>query len=108
MTTSNSTGSEETCPVQALLKQLSGKWKPEIFRLAVDKPVRFNQLLKQLPGSNKQSVSVALKELEDTGLLKKEIIQQKPLHIEYSLTANALSLIPIFEQLGEWERSNSK
>ena len=53
----------ETCPAQSLLKQLSGKWKPEIFRLAVDNALRFSGLLRQIDGANKQSLSVALKEL---------------------------------------------
>ena len=51
----------ETCPAQGLLKSLSGKWKPEIFRLAVEAPLRFSSLLRQIEGSNKQTLSVALK-----------------------------------------------
>jgi DNA-binding HxlR family transcriptional regulator len=52
---------ENGCPAEGLLKMLSGKWKPQIFRLALDNPVRFNALLRQMEGSNKQSVAVALK-----------------------------------------------
>lgn len=89
----------ETCPAQRLLKILSGKWKAAIFRLAVEAPLRFNSLLRQIPGSNKQSLSLALKELEEEGLLEKITIKQKPLHIEYYLTEKGKTLIPIFEQL---------
>ncbi|ABG59649.1 winged helix-turn-helix transcriptional regulator [Cytophaga hutchinsonii] len=89
----------ETCPAQALLKMLAGKYKPEIFRLAVDGPLRFSSLLRQIKGSNKQTISVALKELEETGILKKVTITEKPLHIEYFLTENGKALIPVFEQL---------
>lgn len=99
MTTKKSTEENETCPAQALLKMLSGKWKPEIFRLAFDGPLRFSSLLRQINGSNKQSLSVALKELEEVGLLQKVVIREKPLHIEYNLTENGRSLLPIFEQL---------
>ena len=90
---------KETCPAESLLKTLSGKWKLQIFKLAVDGPLRFSQLLKQLEGSNKQSVAVALKELETDGLLHKKIIQEKPLHIEYSITEKGSDLIGIFEQI---------
>jgi DNA-binding HxlR family transcriptional regulator len=90
---------KETCPAQRLLKILSGKWKSEIFRLAVDAPLRFNNLLRLIPGSNKQSLSVALKELEEEGLLEKTTIKLKPLHIEYHLTEKGKTLIPIFQQL---------
>ncbi|MFY8019877.1 MAG: winged helix-turn-helix transcriptional regulator [Bacteroidia bacterium] len=90
---------EVTCPAQTLLKHLSGKWKPQIFKLAVDGPLRFNALLRLLEGSNKQSVSLALKELEEQGLLDKSIIKQKPLHIEYNLSEKGKSMIPVFQQL---------
>ena len=99
MTTKKNVQDNQTCPAQALLKQLSGKWKPEIFRLAMDSPLRFSSLLRQLEGSNKQTLSVALRELEEIGLLQKVVIKQKPLHIEYYLTENGKSLIPVFKQL---------
>lgn len=99
MTTKKEIIENETCPAQGLLKLLSGKWKPEIFRLSVEAPLRFNSLLRQIEGSNKQTLSVALRELEEVGLLEKVVIQQKPLHIEYNLTEKGKSLIPVFKQL---------
>ncbi|GAB4041690.1 winged helix-turn-helix transcriptional regulator [Spirosoma gilvum] len=99
MTTTEIRDNEETCPAQRLLKQLSGKWKPEIYRLAVESPLRFSRLLRQIGGANKQSLAVALKELEEVGFLEKVVIHQKPLHIEYYLTEKGKSLIPIFKQL---------
>jgi DNA-binding HxlR family transcriptional regulator len=99
MTTKKEIVNNETCPAQGLLKLLSGKWKPEIFRLAVETPLRFSSLLRQIEGSNKQTLSVALRELEEGSLLEKVIIKQKPLHIEYNLTEKGKSLIPVFKQL---------
>lgn len=99
MTTTRNIEDNETCPAQSLLKLLSGKWKPEIFRLAVDNPVRFSSLLRQIEGSNKQTLSVALRELEEAGLLQKVMINAKPLHIEYYLTETGKSLLPVFKQL---------
>lgn len=90
---------ENNCPAEGLLKQLSGKWKPQIFRLATIAPLRFNTLLRQIDGSNKQSIAVALKELEEQGLLEKVIVKEKPLHIEYHLSEKGKSLIPVFHQL---------
>jgi len=90
---------EPQCPAQALLKTLSGKWKAEIFRLATDGPLRFSILLRSIEGSNKQSLSVALRELEEEGLLEKITLRQKPLHIEYNLTEKGKLLIPVLQQL---------
>ncbi len=99
MTTQMAMEEKETCPAQALLKMLSGKWKPEIFRLAMDHPLRFSSLLRNIPGANKQSLAVALKELEEIGLLEKTTIKIKPLHIEYRLTDRGRSFIPVLQQL---------
>ena len=99
MTTKKTKAIIESCPAEGLLKQLSGKWKPQIFRLSLEGPVRFNSLLRQLPGSNKQSVATALREMEEADILTKSIIKLKPLHIEYSLSEKGKGMISIFEQL---------
>lgn len=99
MTTENLSDDSEICPAQRPLKLLSGKWKPEILRLAVDMPLRFSSLLRQIKGSSRQSLALALRELEGNRLLKKVIIKQKPLHIEYHLTERGRLLSPIFKQL---------
>ena len=93
------TEKDSECPAAGLLKLLSGKFKPQIFRLALDGPLRFNSLLREIKGANKQSVAVALKELEEYGLLEKKTIKLKPLHIEYTLTEKGQSLVPVFRQL---------
>jgi len=96
MTTQKEEFDAEGCPAEGLLKLLSGKWKPQIFRLAVEGPVRFNSLLRKLPNSNKQSISTALKELEEADLLIRTIIKKKPLHVEYTLSQRGRAIIPIF------------
>lgn len=99
MTTPKAQQEQENCPAEWLLKSLSGKWKPQIFRLAAEDPLRFNQLLRQLEGASKQAISTALKELEHEGLLDRTVIQLKPLHVEYTLTEKGKAMLPIFCQL---------
>ncbi|HEX8575104.1 MAG TPA: helix-turn-helix domain-containing protein [Flavobacterium sp.] len=99
MTTHNVIENQEICPAQLLLKLLSGKWKPEIFRLATLSAIRFSSLLRDIEGTNKQSLATALKELEEANLIEKITIKQKPLHIEYYLTEKGHALIPVFKQL---------
>ncbi|SER84053.1 winged helix-turn-helix transcriptional regulator [Pedobacter rhizosphaerae] len=99
MTTKKEDDQPETCKAQAILKLLSGKFKPEVFRLSLNSPLRFSNLLREIPGSNKQSITTALRELEEVGLLERKVISEKPLHVEYYLTTKGKSLIPFFEQL---------
>lgn len=97
--TAKSEMNESNCPAEGLLKMLSGKWKPQIFRLALNGALRFNTLLRQMEGSNKQSVATALRELEEQGILEKVVVKQKPLHIEYYLSEKGKALVPVFLQL---------
>ena len=97
------TDSEKMCPAQALLKLLSGRFKPEIFRMSLNGGVRFNELLRTIDGAHKQGIALALKELVDAGLSKKNVLREKPLYIEYVLTEIGQSLIPVFLQLEQFE-----
>lgn len=99
MTTPSGQSPAESCPVEGLLKILSGKWKPQVFRLATHGPLRFNRLLRQLPGANKQSVAAALKDLEEAGLLDRSVVREKPLHVEYRLSARGNALVEVFTSL---------
>lgn len=93
------TGSE--CPAEAMLKLISGKWKPQMLRMAMQRPLRFSTLHRQLPGSNRQSLSVALNDLEQAGLLHRHILRQKPLHVEYTLTERGTATLPLLQQLAD-------
>jgi DNA-binding HxlR family transcriptional regulator len=99
MTTLQNNENNAECPAASLLKKLAGKWKPEIFRMAINHPVRFNGLVRQLKNSNKQSIAVALKEMEEDGLLIKTVVREKPLHIQYELSDRGKALVEIFKQL---------
>ncbi len=93
---------EAKCPAEELLKSIAGKWKPQILKLAIDNPIRFNALLRQLEGATKQAIATALKELETEGILSKETIKLKPLHIEYSLTEKGRKIVPLLQQLEDF------
>lgn len=87
------------CPAEAALRSISGKWKPRVLRFAMDGPLRFNQLLRDLPGSSKQALTEALRELEADGLLRRDVVRLKPLHVEYHLTEQGRALLPILKGL---------
>jgi DNA-binding HxlR family transcriptional regulator len=95
------------CPAEDVLRLLSGKWKPQILQLAAQGSVRFNSLLRKIPGSNKQSLSVALRELEEEHVIVKTVISEKPQHIEYNLTDRGKAMMPIFSLAARVARDTS-
>ncbi|WP_139421343.1 winged helix-turn-helix transcriptional regulator [Chryseobacterium mulctrae] len=101
MTTKHTNDNLQICPLQRLLKLFSGKLKPEIFLLATKSSLRFNTLLREIRGANKQSLAIALKDLTEADILERVVIKNKPLHIEYHLTEKGKSMIPLFEKMEE-------
>ncbi len=93
------TPDDTDCPAQQALRSIAGKWKPRILRAAMSAPVRFNQLLRDIPESNKQAITNALRELENDALLVRTVVQQKPLHVEYTLTDQGRTIIGLLQGL---------
>ncbi|MDR6806880.1 DNA-binding HxlR family transcriptional regulator [Dyadobacter sp. BE34] len=89
------------CPKEFLIRMLTGKWKPCIFRYATQGPVRFGQIMKLLPEASKQALTTALREMEASGILERNVIAEKPLNVQYSLTDLGLEFIPIFKAIDE-------
>lgn len=87
------------CPAEQALRSITGKWKPRILRAAADAPVRFNQLLRDIPESNRQAITNALRELENDGLMHRSVVQQKPLHVEYTLTDQGRTIIGLLRAM---------
>lgn len=99
MTTQNTNVNLQPCTIQRLLKLFSGKFKFEIFLLAAKSPLRFNALLREIKELNKQSLAIALKDLTGANMLKKIVITNKPLHIEYHLTEKGRLMLRLFKKL---------
>ncbi len=93
------TPDDTDCPAQQALRSIAGKWKPRILRAAMSAPVRFNALLRELPDSNRQALTNALREMEADGLLERTVVRQKPLHVEYVLTVQGRSIVDLLQGL---------
>ena len=47
-------------------------------------------------------LSRSLKELEADGLVLRQVFAEVPVRVEYSLTEDGSSLVPILNAMGEW------
>ena len=85
------------CPVTPVVQMLQGKWKLQIiYDLCIKEPLRFGELKKRLDGITNTTLSNALRELEEDGLVHREQFNEIPPHVEYSLTEKGRDLLPIF------------
>lgn len=90
------------CPVSATLKIIGGKWKPLILYFISVDVNRFGQLQRMMPDCSKRMMTVQLRELEDDGLVHREVFAEVPPKVIYTLTEKGESLRPLFSELSKW------
>ncbi|NQZ00617.1 MAG: helix-turn-helix transcriptional regulator [Bdellovibrionales bacterium] len=88
------------------MRVIGGKWKGSILWHLKDGPVRFNDLTRQLGGASKKMISQRLKEMEDAGLVKRELLSERPIAVNYSITRFGKTALGILEQLKDWSVKN--
>jgi len=94
---------EEWCPITATATILGRKWHPVIVhRLLQEGPLGFNALKESVDGVSSKVLSDSLEDLEEQGLLVREIVSEKPFRVEYSLTERGRSLEPVIGAMREW------
>ncbi len=91
------------CPINNSLKIFQQKFALNIIRnMMLLKQSKFSQFLGSIEGINTKTLSIRLKELEEYGLIDRKVTQQRPLHVEYSLTKKGKSLDPILSLMAEF------
>ena len=89
--------------IEATLDVIGGKWKPLVIYQLKDGTLRFNQIVDRVtPRITQRMLTKELRELENDGLVTRKVYAQVPPKVEYSLTENGQSLIPILDQLCDW------
>lgn len=92
----------EKCPVETALDVLAGKWKILILWYLRSETKRFNELQKLLPRTTQKMLIQKLRELEEDGIIHREVYPVVPPKVEYSLTKYGETLKPIIKQLYLW------
>jgi DNA-binding HxlR family transcriptional regulator len=93
---------EYGCSVEATLDVIGGKWKGVILFHLLDGVKRFGELRRLLPEVTQRMLTLQLRELEEAGILHREIYREVPPRVEYSLTAFGASLEPILLLMRDW------
>jgi len=91
------------CPINNSLKIFQQKFALNIIRnMMMLKQSKFSQFLASIEGINTKTLSIRLKELEGYGLIERNVTQQRPLNVEYSLTKKGKALDPILALMAEF------
>lgn len=91
------------CGIDAAMDVVAGKWKSLIlWELQHFGTRRFAELRRGLPGVSEKMLIQHLREMEEDGLVHREVFHQVPPKVEYSLTEDGVSLNAALASLGRW------
>lgn len=66
-------------------------------------PRRFRALLSHLAPINDKVLSQRLKELEEAGILHRQVFAEVPIRVEYSLTTKGSDMVGIIKEMQRWD-----
>jgi len=90
----------KNCPVDNTFKIIGKKFTFHIIRdMAMRNQTRFNEFLRTIENINPKTLSLRLKELEETDLIERTIYDETPIRIEYTLTEKGKDLQGIIDQM---------
>jgi DNA-binding HxlR family transcriptional regulator len=97
------------CPIRYTMSVMEGKWKWVIlWKIYQAEMIRYNKLRDSLLPIAHRTLSNQLKELESSGLILREQYNEVPLRVEYSLTEEGKTLIPLLEYMSQWGEQHLK
>jgi len=98
---------QEWCPVTVTSELLSRKWHPVIIHRLLQRPMGFNELQREVHHISDKVLSDSLEDLQERGIVNREILNEKPKEVEYSLTETGRSLEKVIEPMFEWGKDNA-
>jgi len=81
---------------------IGGKWKTVVLWYLIGGTKRFGELKKHIPNITEKMLSIQLKALEEDKLIKRKVYPQIPPKVEYSLTKDGESMIPLLKAIARW------
>lgn len=99
---------EDILPIKDALDVINGKWKILILISIMYGNSRFKEIERSLPKINGKVLAKELKDLEQNALIKRTVYDDIPVVIEYTATAYANSLEPVFIALRDWGKNHRK
>ena len=90
------------CPVETTLSVIGGQWKVMVLHYLVDGPMRFGELQRALRGISARTLTKQLRELEQDGVIHREVHRQIPPKVEYWLTPLGKRLKPALAAMHRW------
>lgn len=98
----------EFCPIVEAIRQIGGEWNMIVVRYLLERPMGFNEILRNARGMNSKTLSRVLKNLQGRNIVNRKVLSTQPFSVEYSLTEKGASLNTIMSELKKWGETWTK
>jgi DNA-binding HxlR family transcriptional regulator len=95
-----------TCPTRVVLDRIADKWTVLIIGLLLERPMRFNEIRRQIEGLSQKVLTKALRGLAADGMVTRTVFATVPVTVQYALTPLGRSLGKPLAELRAWAESN--
>jgi DNA-binding HxlR family transcriptional regulator len=83
----------------ACMAILGGAWTPSLIWKLSGEPRRFGELQRDIPGISPKMLARRLRELEQKGVVIRQVVPSSPPSVEYSLSELGRELVPVINTI---------
>jgi len=87
------------CPMAACMAVLGGAWTTSVIWKLSGEPRRFGELSRDIPKISPKMLTTRLRELEEKGVVIREVVPTSPPSVEYSLSQLGRELVPVIDAI---------
>ena len=85
----------KSCPIETTFRIIGKKWTVLIIREILRGHKQFNRFIQNIEGITPKVLTERLRELEHLGIIKREIVSEYPIRVEYTLTDTGRGFEPV-------------
>lgn len=94
------------CPTQQILDVISDKWSVIVLYCLAFQPRRYNDIQRRIEGISQKVLTQSLRRLERHGLVRRTVLSEMPLSVEYALTELGETLMDPLLAIATWSRTH--
>jgi DNA-binding HxlR family transcriptional regulator len=92
--------------ISGVLARIGDKWSVLIVSRLGQKPMRFNEMKREIGGISQRMLTLTLRNLERDGLITRTVYPTIPPRVDYALTPLGRSLLVPVNALSDWALKN--
>src|SRR5918997_5590622 len=90
----------KSCPIETTFRIIGKRWTVLIIREILRGHTQFNRFLENIEGITPKVLTERLRELEKLGIIKRRIVSEYPVRVEYGLTDLGKAFEPVLLAVG--------